>query len=69
MKMSVELRVIEEDEFHKLKAGDIIFIKANGHIFKSTVINKPIWNSDADEPGWEVETTNGWTDMYSIYVY
>ena len=30
--------------------------------------NKPIWNSDADEPDWEVETTNGWSDMYSFYI-
>ena len=57
-----------EEEFHKLKAGDVVYIKANGHTFQGKVLNKPIWNSDADEPDWEVETTNGWSDIYSLYV-
>ena len=51
-----------------IKVGDIVYIKVSGHTFQGKVLNKPIWNSDADEPDWEVETTNGWIDMYSLYV-
>ena len=42
-----------------VKVGDIVYIKASGYTFQGKVLNKPIWNSDADEPDWEVETTNG----------
>ena len=68
MKTPINLRMITEEEFHKLKAGDVVYIKANGHTFQGKVLNKLIWNSDADEPDWEVETTNGWSDIYSLYV-
>lgn len=68
MKTALNLRMINEDEFHKLNVGDIVYIKAGGHTFESKVLSKPIWNSDADEPDWEVETDNGWSDMYSLYV-
>ena len=33
----------------------------------ATVIRPMFWNSDADEPDWEVETDNGFVDIYSIY--
>lgn len=68
MKTPINLRMITEEEFHNLKVGDIVYIKASGYTFQGKVLNKPIWNSDADEPDWEVETTNGWIDMYSLYV-
>ena len=68
MKTPMNLRMITEEEFHKLKVGDIVYIKVSGHTFQSKVLNKPIWNSDADEPDLEVETTNGWSDMYSLYI-
>ena len=68
MKTPINLRMITEEEFHNLKVGDIVYIKANGYTCQGKVLNKPIWNSDADEPDWEVETTNGWSDMYSLYV-
>jgi hypothetical protein len=68
MKTIVPLRSITEEEFHNLKQGDIIYLKINSHTFQGRVINKPFWNSDADEPDWEVETTNGFSDMYSLYV-
>ena len=68
MNAVINLRMITEEEFHNLKSGDIVYIKASEHMFQGKVLNKPIWNSDADEPDWEVETTNGWSDMYSLFV-
>lgn len=68
MRTPINLRMITEKEFHKLKVGDIVYIKVSGHTFQGKVLNKPILNSDADEPDWEVETTNGWSDMYSLYI-
>jgi hypothetical protein len=68
MKAPVHLRIITEEEFHNLKQGDVVYLKICGHTFQTTVVNKPFWNSDADEPDWEVETTDGFSDMYSLYV-
>lgn len=67
--------IYEQMEFSKikeLKAGDVIYI---GIIdvpkkmkFIESIITRPLfWNSDADEPDWEVETDNGFVDIYSIY--
>lgn len=65
---TMDLRMITEEEFHNLKIGDIVYININNHKFQSKILNKPIWNNDAGEPSWEVETTNGWSDRYSLYV-
>lgn len=64
------LREITKEEFMALKVGDTVY---HGGVFspcfhKMFVTRAPFWNSDADEPGWEVETTNGFYDMYSLYV-
>ena len=49
-----------------LKAGDVVYIgmndhsKAGGKRYIAAVVLAPLfWNSDADEPDWEVETSNG----------
>jgi len=68
MKSSNRLRMITEKEFHELESGDIVYIKISGCTFRSEVLSKPFWNSDTDEPDWEVETSNGFSDMYSLYV-
>lgn len=63
-----QLREITRDEFMSLVNNDTVYL-ATGDIFcQSKVIGKPFFNHDADEPGWEVETSNGYSDMYSIYV-
>ena len=33
----------------------------------ATVVRPMFWNSDADEPDWEIETDKCFTDIYSIY--
>lgn len=62
------IREITNEEFHNLKVGDIVFVKCCGEVFESKVVGKPFYNSDADEPDWEVETNNGFCDMYSLFV-
>lgn len=56
-----------------LKAGDVVYIgmndhsKAGGKRSIAAVVLAPLfWNSDADEPDWEVETSNGFSDVYSL---
>lgn len=44
------------DGFTHLTPGDVIEVGGFG---KATVTGKPYYNHDCDEPGLEVETTNG----------
>ena len=59
-------------EAKKLKKGDIIFIGLrNGTSLtyqKAVVLSPLFWNSDSDEPDYELETTNGFVDINSIYL-
>jgi hypothetical protein len=68
MKSLMGIRDITFDEFQNLKVGDIVFVKCGDDILESKVIQKPFYNYDADEPGWELETTNCFCDFYSLYV-
>lgn len=69
MKTDTKIRKITEEEFYKLKTGDVVYIDKVGYItLQSKVLSKPIFNSAADKPGWEVETTDGWSDMNRLYV-
>ena len=65
---STNIKKITHDEFHNLKPGDIVFGKCGKHTFQCEVIQAPFYNYDADKPDWEVETTNGFYDEYSIYI-
>lgn len=66
-------RRLDYSEVKELKAGDKIVIctfwnPPEKAIFEDAEVVRPMfWNSDADEPGYEVETTNGFVDIYSIY--
>ena len=62
------MRKITHKEFQNLKEGDIVFVKCGDDIFESEVTQAPFYNYDADEPDWELETTNGFCDEYSLYV-
>lgn len=61
------------EEVKALKAGDEIAIGLNreplGSIefIKAKVVRPLFWNSDADEPDWELETNNGFVDAYSVW--
>ena len=54
--------------FFALKPGDSVYIKCGGKFYLSKVIREPFFNHDAEEPDWEVETTNGFSDQYSVYI-
>lgn len=66
-------RQMEYSEIKQLEAGDHIAIciymdiPNRAEFIDTTVVRPMFWNSDADEPDWEVETTNGFVDIYSIY--
>ena len=66
-------RRMEFSEIKELEVGDRIAICVYMNIpneakfVNATVVQPLFWNSDADEPDWEVETTNGFVDVYSIY--
>ena len=66
-------RRMEYSEVKELKVGDKIAICVymdipnKAKFINATVVRPMFWNSDADEPDWEVETTNGFVDIYSIY--
>lgn len=66
-------RRMEFSEIKELEVGDKIAICVymdipnKAKFVDATVVQSLFWNSDADEPDWEVETTNGFVDIYSIY--
>lgn len=66
-------RQMEYSEIKELEIGEKIAICINNNppkkmeFVEATVVLPMFWNSDADEPNWEVETTNGFVDIYSIY--
>ena len=66
-------RRMEFSEIKQLEVGDKIAIciytdiPNKAKFVDATIIRPMFWNSDADEPDWEVETTNGFVDIYSIY--
>lgn len=63
----VDMERLTFEEFNNLKKDDVVFVKIHDTLVKSFVLNKPFWNSDADEPDWEVETSNGFCDICSLY--
>lgn len=73
--LNTNIRSFRRMEFNKikeLKVGDNVFvfiadILPKKGFYKAKVVQPLFWNSDADEPDWEVETTNGFVDIYSIY--
>lgn len=66
-------RRMEYSEIKKLEVGDKISICVymdipnKAKFVDATVVRPMFWNSDADEPDWEVETDNGFVDIYNIY--
>jgi hypothetical protein len=63
---------MEFNEIKELEVGDKVCIGIedipNKMEFISAEVIQPLfWNSDADEPDWEVETNVCFVDIYSIY--
>lgn len=63
----VDMRMLTLTEFHNLKKGDKVFVRIYDTLAESEVMNEPFYNSDTDEPDWEVETSNGFCYIYSLY--
>ena len=50
-------------EFQKLKAGDVVVYMVGLKKRRTVCTGNAFYNSDADEPGWEVETENGFLSV------
>ena len=65
-------RRMEFTEIKELEIGDAVHIGIEDfpnkiEFIKAEIVQPLFWNSDADEPDWEIETTNGYVDIYSLY--
>ena len=65
-------RQMEFTEIKELEVGDKVYIGIEDipnkiEFVGATVVQPLFWNSDADVPDWELETTNGYVDIYSVY--
>lgn len=63
-----KIRHINHKEFRNLKHNDIVYVMIGNRYYQSRVVGSPFYNADADEPDWEVQTTNGFCDEYSLYI-
>lgn len=69
-----QYRPVSMAEAKKIKTGDIIFIglrngSSSGLTYqKAVALSSLFWNSDSNEPDYELETTNGFVDINSIYL-
>lgn len=52
-----------EREFQKLKAGDVVVYMVGLKKRRTVCTGNAFYNNDADEPGWEVETENGFLSI------
>ena len=66
-------RRMDFSEVSSLNTGDRVMIGLHtndpdkARFVEATVTRPLFWNNDADEPDYEIETTNGFADIYSIY--
>lgn len=58
------LTVVEVDD---LKENDTVFTRIGDEMYESKVIRPLFLNTDSGEQEWEVETTNGFSDVDSLY--
>ena len=49
--------------FQKLKAGDVVVYMVGLKKRSTVCTGSAFYNNDADEPGWEVETENGFLSV------
>lgn len=65
---SRKVKHLDLREANALKVGDKVLVYCGVSGLKpATVTREMFWNSDADEPAWEIETTNGFVDGFSVY--
>ena len=61
--------MITANEFINIKKGDKIKYRFHNMWFRTECVSDAFYNADADEPGWEVETTDCNLSMYNDIVY
>lgn len=61
------LQMLTIAEFCTLKVNDEIIINIGNGNERVTVIDYPFYNTDSNEPGWEVETDAGFIAFRSAY--
>ena len=61
------LQVLTITEFCALEINDEIIINIGNRNERVTVIGYPFYNTDSNEPGWEVETDAGFIAFGSAY--
>ena len=61
------LQVLTISEFCTLEINDEIIINIGNRSERVTVIDHPFYNTDSNEPGWEVETDAGFVAFRSAY--
>ena len=52
-----------EREFQRLKARDVVVYMVGLKKRRTVCTGNAFYNNDADEPGWEVETENGFLSI------
>ena len=61
------LQMLTISEFCQLEPNDTFIINIGNGDETVTVVNYPFYNTDANEPGWEVETDAGFVAFRSAY--
>lgn len=61
------LQMLTLSEFCQLEIGDEFIIDIGNGEETVSVINYPFYNSDSNEPGWEIETDAGFVAFRSAY--
>jgi hypothetical protein len=54
-------------EFRNLKEGDSVIVNVGGNYLPAVVEDYPFYNSDADEPEWEIQLDYGFVSIDSVY--
>lgn len=54
-------------EFRNLKEGDSVIVNIGGNYLPAVVEDYPFYNSDADEPEWEIQLDYGFVSIDSVY--
>lgn len=61
-------RNLTEKEFMDLRKGAKVYVRIGENFYYSEVLRSAFYNPDAEEPGWEIETTQGYCDNNSLYI-
>ena len=60
-------RELTRPEFERLREGHKVYVHFGPQYYQSTVTGEPFLNMDTEDPDWEVEASNGFSDLGSLY--